>query len=76
MTSPEERAELERLVQFIMAAQCTESEHDAALRELESRILHPRVSALIYWTASEGFDHELTAREVVDAALAYRPVEL
>ena len=26
--------------------------------------------------ASEGFDRELTAEEVVDAALAYRPIEL
>jgi hypothetical protein len=32
------------------------------------------VSDLIFWPRSEGFDHEPTAKEVVDAALAYGPL--
>jgi hypothetical protein len=74
--SSEERAELVRLVELLMSGQGTEEEQAEALRDLEGRVLHPRVSALIFWPKHEGFDHELTAQEVVDAALAYRPIEL
>jgi len=73
--SSEERTELVRLVEFLMSAQGTEEEQAGVLRDLESRVLHPRVSDLIFWPQNEGFDHELTAPEVVDAALAYRPIE-
>lgn len=74
--SSEERAELVRLVEFLMSGQGTEEEQADALRDLDGRIMHPRVSDLIFWPQKEGFDHELTAQEVVDAALAYRPIEL
>ena len=74
--SSEERTELVRLVEFLMSAQGTEEEQAEVLRHLETRVLHPRVSDLIFWPQNEGFDHELTASEVVDAALAYRPIEL
>lgn len=71
-----ERAELVRLVEYLRSAQGTEEEQSEVLRELECRVLHPRVSDLIFWPRKAGFDHELTAPEVVDAALAYRPIEL
>ncbi|GII57321.1 hypothetical protein Pth03_57100 [Planotetraspora thailandica] len=74
--SSEERTELIRLVDFLMSAQGTEKEQDEALRSLESRVPHPRVSDLIFWPQHEGFDHDPTAQQVVDAALAYRPIEL
>lgn len=74
MTSPEEETELVRLVEFLMSGQGTEEEQATALRELESSVLHPRVSDLIFWPRNEGFDHEPTAKEVVDAALAYGPL--
>lgn len=74
--SAEERATLIRLVEFLMSAQGTEEEQAEVLRDLESRVLDPRVSDLIFWPQHEGFDREVTALEVVDAALAYRPIEL
>lgn len=69
------RGELLRLVNFLMSGGGTEAEQDKALRDLESRVEHPRISALIFWPQSEGFDHELTAEEVVDVAVSYRPIE-
>ncbi|MFK0103293.1 hypothetical protein [Streptomyces sp. NPDC091217] len=60
-----------RLVQQIMDARLPEREHDALLEGLKQSVLHPRVSGLIYYSAPE-----LTAEEVVDEALAYRPIAL
>lgn len=74
--SMSQRSELLRLVTYLMSGEGTESEQVAALRELESRVPHPRVSDLIFWPQHEGFDRELTPDEVVDVALAYRPIEL
>lgn len=76
VTTGDERAELVRWVTFLMSAEGTEQEQDAALKALESRVLHPRVSDLIFWPSQEGFDRELTAEEVVDLALAYQAIEL
>jgi hypothetical protein len=59
-----------------MSAEGTESGQDAALRELEARVPHPRVSRLISWPNHQGFDRELTPDEVVDLPLAYRQIEL
>ena len=42
----------------------------------DPRVDHPRVFNLIFWPQHEGFDHDLTADEAVDAALAYRAIEL
>jgi alkylhydroperoxidase family enzyme len=76
MTTSDEREELVRLVTSLMSAEGTEEEQNAALRGVEARVLHPRVSNLIFWPTHEGFDRDLTPVEVVDAALAYRPIEL
>lgn len=65
-----------RLVTYLMSADGTDEEQDAAFKELEARVPHPRVSDLIFWPGLEGFDRELTPDEVVDVALAYRPIEL
>lgn len=65
------RDELIRLVQQIMDAGLPEREHDALLKRLKQSVLHPRVSDLIYYS-----DPELAAEEVVDHALAYRPIAL
>lgn len=76
VTTDDERAELVRLVSYLMSAEGTEAEQDAALEAVESRVLHPRVSSLIFWPDREGFDRELSPEEVVDTALAYRAIEL
>lgn len=69
MPSDNHRDDLVRLVTTLMAGQGTEAEQDAALGAPESRVPHPRVSALIFWPHEEGFDRELTPDEVVDIAL-------
>ena len=76
VTTGDERDELVRLVTYLMSAVGSEEEQDAALKALESRVLHPRVSSLMFWPSHEGFDRELSPEEVVDLALAYRPIDL
>lgn len=76
VVEPAERDQLVGLVRRIQAGDGPEEEIDAALRSLERRVLHPRVSDLIFWPQYAGFDRDLTAEEVVDAALAYEPFAL
>ncbi|MFK8910786.1 bacteriocin immunity protein [Streptomyces sp. YS-3] len=69
-------SELVDLVQRIMDGEGTEEEHSALVETLERNVLHPRVSDLIYYPENEGYERELTATQVVEAALAYRPIAL
>ena len=65
------------LVRRIMEADAaSEAEHDALIDRFEASVPRPGASALIFWPEQEGFDRELTPEEVVDVALAYRPIEL
>nr|WSX78867.1 bacteriocin immunity protein [Streptomyces sp. NBC_00899] len=65
------RDELIRLVERIAAGEGTESEHDGLVRLLEANVRHPTVVDLIYRSGPQ-----LSAAEVVDEALAYRPIAL
>lgn len=65
------REELVRMVQLLIDARLPEEEEDRIVDELKSSVLHPRVTDLIYYN-----NPKLTAEEVVDRALAYRPIEL
>ncbi|MFF4112138.1 bacteriocin immunity protein [Streptomyces sp. NPDC001714] len=65
------REELIRMVQQLIDAHLPEAEEDALVEELKQSVPHPRVTDLIYYS-----DQDLTAEEVVDRALAYRPIEL
>ena len=65
------RDELIRMVQQLIDAALPEEEEDRLVEELKSSVSHPRVTDLIYYNTPE-----LTAEEVVDKALAYRPIEL
>lgn len=76
MATGDERAELVRLVTYLSTGEGTEAEQDAALVELKARVPHPRVSDLIFWPDSLGYDRELSPDEIVDAALAHKPIEL
>ncbi|WP_171161685.1 bacteriocin immunity protein [Streptomyces sp. I05A-00742] len=67
-----DRDGLVRLVRRIMAGEGeTEAEHNALVAELRRNVLHPAVTDLIYHRRPE-----LSAEEVVDEALAYRPIAL
>ncbi|MFF4838772.1 hypothetical protein [Streptomyces collinus] len=65
------REELVRLVQQLIDANLPEEKEDLLLDGLRASVLHPRVSDLIYYS-----DPPLTADDVVDQALAYRPIAL
>ncbi|MFF1718901.1 bacteriocin immunity protein [Streptomyces sviceus] len=65
------REELVRMVQLLIDADLPEEEEDQIVAELKSSVLHPRVTDLIYYNTPK-----LTAEEVVERALAYRPIEL
>ncbi|MDQ0763461.1 hypothetical protein [Streptomyces canus] len=65
------REELVRTVQLLIDANLAEEEEDQIIKGLKSSIFHPSITDLIYYS-----DPKLTAEEVVDRALAYRPIEL
>ncbi|MET8949133.1 bacteriocin immunity protein [Streptomyces sp. NPDC004542] len=65
------REELIYIVQQLIDATLPEEEEDRLLEELKESVPHPRVSDLIYYS-----DPALTAEDVVDQALSYRPIEL
>jgi hypothetical protein len=67
------RMELVELVRKICAAEGTEEEQEDMLTLLQSSVPHPEVSDLIYFPP-EG--DELTPEEIVDRALAYKPIQL
>jgi hypothetical protein len=71
------RPELVALVERILSGEGTEEEQAELRRTLERNVPHPRVTDLIYYPRLEGFEQDdLTAGEVVDAALAYKPIAL
>ncbi|MFJ8926674.1 bacteriocin immunity protein [Streptomyces sp. NPDC102364] len=65
------REELVHMVQQLIDADLPEEEEDRIVDELKSSVSHPRITDLIYYNTPK-----LTAEEVVDKALAYRPIEL
>ena len=64
-----DREELIRLVERIMRCEGTEEEQDDLLELLEKNVLDPQVSNYIFY-------EENTPEEVVDKALAYKPIIL
>ena len=70
------REELVDLVRRIQRAEGTEDELDALVGEFDRAVVHPRASNLIFWPGHEGFERDAAAEEIVDAALAYRPIEM
>ena len=65
------REELVGIVQKLIDADLPEEEEDRLLEEVDEGVLHPQVSDLIFHS-----NPSLTAEEVFDQALAYRPIEL
>ena len=68
-----DRAELVSLVQKIINAEGTEEEQDEMLLLLKASVPDPKVSDLIYYPPG---GQDLSAEEVVDRALAYKPIQL
>lgn len=67
-----DKTELVRIVERLMNAQFSTDEEGSELAELLKRnVPHPAVTNLIFWN-----DEELTAEEVVEKALIYKPIPL
>ena len=64
-----ERTELIDLVNKIINCEGTEEEVDNMILLLEENIVYPDISDLIFYD-------EKTAEEIVDIALAYKPIQL
>jgi len=65
------REELVCLVQRIMHSDGTEAEIDEMVREVEENVSYTNVSDLIFYP-----EKEMTAEEIVDKALSYKPLGL
>ncbi|MGO4109711.1 bacteriocin immunity protein [Paenibacillus sp. YAF4_2] len=65
------KEELIELVRKIMNVEGSEEEIDNMIELLKSNVPHPEVSDLIYWN-----EKELTAEQVVEQALSYKPIRL
>ena len=72
------REELVAIVQRILDGEGTEEEQDRLVRLFEESVTHPGASDQIFWPnrRADGSWPEPTAEEIVDAALAYKPIEL
>lgn len=71
MESKLSKLELIELVEKIMKSKGTEEEIDNMIEEIERNVPHPEVSDLIFWN-----EEELTPEQIVDIALAYKPIQL
>jgi hypothetical protein len=59
------------LVRKLMNTEGTEDELDEMLTELQQQLPHAEISNLIYWD-----DRDLTPEQIVEEALAARPIIL
>ena len=71
MADQPDREELVALVQRIMVSDGTDDEIDEMIATLERSVPHPAVIDLMFHD-----ERELTAEQVVDIALAYKPIQL
>lgn len=71
-----DRSELIELVRSIMSGELGEAGTARALKQLDAAVTHRETSGLIYWPTLHGLPDEPTPEQVVDAALAHRPVIL
>lgn len=65
------REELVTLVSRIISAEESEEVEDKLVAQLQENVLDPEVMAYIFYSTPK-----LSAEEVVDKALAFRPIEL
>lgn len=65
------REELISLVSKIVECEGTEEEIDEMIEIVKNNVPHPEVSDLIYWN-----EEDLTPEQIVDIAIAYKPIQL
>lgn len=70
------RDELIALVARIMRAEADEAEEDRLVALFDDSVAHPSATDLIFYPQKYFKHDEPTPEEIVDAALAYRPIQL
>jgi len=76
MTEPLSRVELIELVEKIMHGEGTEEETNEWLELIKANVPDPEVSDLIFWPDVRGLPDNLTAEQIVDMAVSYKPIAL
>ncbi|MET3938284.1 hypothetical protein ABIC22_001096 [Paenibacillus sp. PvP094] len=66
-----DHAQLVERVRKLMNAEGTEAELDDMLTELQQQLPYAEISNLIFWD-----DRDLTPEQIVEEALAARPIQL
>lgn len=66
-----DHAQLVEQVRKLMNAKGTEAELDDMLTELQQQLPYAEISNLIFWD-----DRDLTPEQIVEEALAVRPIQL
>jgi len=66
----------EELIEITKRILLTDKHQDFYLQLLEKNILDPAISDLIFWPSQRGYDRELSAEEIVEIALNYKPIYL
>jgi hypothetical protein len=70
-TMNKKNLELIEIVKNIMEANGTEGEIDKMIDYVEKNVPHPEITDLIFWN-----ERDLTAEEIVEEALNYKPLIL
>ena len=76
MSTKLNRDELIELVSKILDTNYSEEDRVKFLNLFEQNVPHPQASDLIFWPDHQGFEDDLTIKEIVDIALSYKPVQL
>ena len=65
------RTELIALVEQLFSCRGTPAQENEWITALEQNVPHPAITDLMYWS-----DEELSPAQIVDRALAYKPIPL
>jgi cell division protein YceG involved in septum cleavage len=76
MTDQPTKEDLITLVEKLMTAAGTPTEQRTWLETLERNVPHPEIQGLIFWPERYDLTNNVTAAEIIDKALAYKPISL
>lgn len=64
------------LVEIVNRIRNADENLDFYLAVLKANLPHPRVSDLIFWPKNEGLSEDVSAEDIVQKAMSYRPIQL
>ncbi|HAA15350.1 MAG TPA: hypothetical protein DCE41_28095 [Cytophagales bacterium] len=66
----------EELVEVVQRISNADENVHFYLELLDQNLPHPRISNLIYWPNEEGLSDDVTAEQIVEIAMQYKPMQL